>query len=232
MGSSLTAASSRPAALLQILLRRLRLFQLVQALLAGVTDTGRADGQDARRTLFATAAAGSLVPFGSELFDVGLGNFEANLEPLLDQYRQAGIPVYIGTLVSNEKGLPPFEGGPGPHVDLQQWREIRERALTHLESGNVAAARIEADQLLSLDDNAAEAWWELAQVRHQAGQLREAREAYRHAKDLDALRFRAPEALNRRIREMGRRTGATTMLDTSTARPEPTLEPLRPDGVE
>jgi len=107
-GSALDASASQLQARVQLQLNRLGLYQGMRRLLFAAVSAG-ADA----RTLFAQAAEGARIPFDSEAYWAGSRQFETNLAALLEKYRQAGIPVYIGTLVSNEKDLPPFASGVG-----------------------------------------------------------------------------------------------------------------------
>jgi lysophospholipase L1-like esterase len=74
----------------------------------------------------------------------------------------------------------------------------------------------------TLDANAAYA---LARAREAAGDTAAARALYRAAKERDALRFRAPEALNDVIREVAARHGAT-VVETQRA-----VERASPGGI-
>jgi len=107
-GSALDASTSPLQARVQLQLNRLGLYQGMQRLLFAAVSMG-ADA----RSLFAQAAEGARIPFDSEAYWAGSRQFETNLAELLEKYRRAGIPVYVGTLVSNEKDLPPFASGAG-----------------------------------------------------------------------------------------------------------------------
>ncbi len=48
------------------------------------------------------------IPYRSKLFDRGIEQFAVNMEETLSLLHKRGIAVYISTLVSNEKDLPPF----------------------------------------------------------------------------------------------------------------------------
>ena len=61
---------------------------------------------------------------------------------------------------------------------------------------------------MALDDLCAEGHFERGQALEALGRYGEAREAYLAAKDRDELRFRAPEEINRILREVAAREGA------------------------
>lgn len=112
VASGLTQKRSRAATLLHLRLARFRTYQLLQHGIAG----GRAmlaasDASPEPRTLMTRAASGVAIAYESPTYREGARQWQDNLLEILDTYRDAGIPVYLGTLVSNEKDLPPFDGG-------------------------------------------------------------------------------------------------------------------------
>jgi len=224
-GSALTAGTSRAAARMRLALGRSRVYRLVErAVACGREAVATAGGGD-RTTLFARAARGARAPLGSAVYEAGLAQFDENVGALLDTYRRAGVPVYIATVVSNEKDLPPLSGGPAEGVDTRVWREAREAGARALAAGDLEGARGAAQTLLSLDDEAADAWFVLGQVELRAGRADAARAAFVRARDLDALRFRAPSAINDRVRALAARYGAR-LVDV-----EQRFAAASPDGI-
>ncbi len=210
VGSALTVQRSRAATLLYLQLRRFRVHQLLQRLVSALRDwrvgSDADTGTDARRSLMARAAAGSEIAFRSEAFEQGLHQLEANLGAILEKYQRAGIPVYVGTLASNEKDQPPFWSSRrvSDQIDPEAWRAHHPAAGT----GDVATARTALSDLLELDDDNADAWFALGRLEQEAGDPRIARDSYHKAKDRDRLRFRAPESFNQVIRRLASRYGA------------------------
>ena len=107
-GSTLRMAGSPQLTRAYLAVREWRLFQLV-ARLIGLTgrraDVPVATGDD---TLMAGVAGDRTIPLNSALFRRGEEQFAANLERLLQRYAEAGVPVFIGTLVSNERDQAPL----------------------------------------------------------------------------------------------------------------------------
>jgi tetratricopeptide (TPR) repeat protein len=107
-GSTLRMAGSPTLTRAYLAVREWRLFQLV-ARLIGLTgrraDVPLATGDD---TLMAGVAGDRTIPLNSALFRRGEEQFSANLDQLLARYAEAGVPVFIGTLVSNERDQPPL----------------------------------------------------------------------------------------------------------------------------
>jgi lysophospholipase L1-like esterase len=94
--------------------------------------------------------------------------------------------------------------------------------------GTVASNERDQPPLASADDlgaDSADVWFALARAREAQGDSAGARTAYREAKERDPVRFRAPEAVNRIIREEAARGGAV-VVETQRA-----LERASPGGV-
>lgn len=140
VGSGLTERRSRAATLLHLRLRRFRFYQYLQALVAEGREAlaAASQGPGPEETLMTRAAKGVRIPYGSELRAAGRRQFEANLADILKTYREAGIPVYLGTLVSNEKDRPPFAGDSGDPDGASAWYARGRRAQ---EAGDLVAAR-------------------------------------------------------------------------------------------
>jgi len=111
VGSSLVSAKSPMLARAVSQLRRLHLYRALEKLVSSF-GPARDPLSDREGTLMARVAAERSIPLGSPLYEQGLAQFGGNLERLLDKYRKAGIPVFIGTLASNERDQPPFISGP------------------------------------------------------------------------------------------------------------------------
>lgn len=157
-----------------LLLRHSRVAQLLASAIDALSPT-KAPPPGASRTAMQLMAGGQRVPLGGALYARGVAQFRANLSELLQRYHDAGIPVLIGTLASNERDQRPLAAADGPDADS---------ALAYFERGHRLAA---------------------------AGDSAGARAAWREAKERDALRFRAPEAMNAIIREEAARHGAVVV---------------------
>jgi tetratricopeptide (TPR) repeat protein len=156
----------------------------------------------------ATIVAEKRIPYGSPLYRRGLEQYRANLRDLLRRYREAGVPVFLATVVSNERDQPPFESGHGPGADIAAWRRRHEAGRAALVAADPAAALREFDAAVALDDADAAGHFARGQALERLGRYREARQAYLAAKDRDQLRFRAPEAINAIVRRVALEGGA------------------------
>jgi tetratricopeptide (TPR) repeat protein len=138
VGSSLASASSPTLARTIATLRRLYLYR---ALERGLGSLGTGEDPLAARdgTLMSKVAAERSIPLGSPLYERGLGQFRGNLDRLLARYQAAGVPVFIGTLASNERDQAPFASD--DTADSARARFEKGRALEA--AGDYVAARSE-----------------------------------------------------------------------------------------
>lgn len=212
VGSSLSVGGSPTFIRTYLALRRLRTVQLLRA---GLTPIRRVLGsgpeEASPRTQMERMVKERTIPYGSPLYRRGVERFRANLEDLLERYRREGIPVFVATLVSNERDQPPFISSPQPGVEEGEWEAAVRAALGALEAGDTAAVRRGMGDLVGRDSTNAEAFFTAARSVDRAGAYSLARELYLGAKDRDQLRFRAPEAMNAVIRETAERAGATVV---------------------
>jgi tetratricopeptide (TPR) repeat protein len=177
VGSTRGFRGARPLVKAYLALDGSRIVQLVGDAIgktAGALGGEAADSPP--RTVMEAMAGDQTIPYGSRRYDRGIDQFRANLRDLLARYRSAKIPVFIGTVASNERDQRPFVGG-----------------------RTVGA------------DTSADAFFALARAADERGDAARARAYYRAAKERDELRFRAPEAINRVIREEAARGGATVV---------------------
>ena len=119
-------------------------------------------------TLMARMSQKQLIPYNSDTFYSGIGQFEGNLNDILRMAKDADIPVLLGTLVSNLKDQKPFSS-------------------------------IENDK-----NPPAEDIYNLAAEELSAGNKKIADSLFKYAKDLDGLKWRAPERMNEVINELGK----------------------------
>ena len=149
VGSTFSAGRRRPLVLSFLALREMRLLQLGRHALDALVRRPRPRD---RRTLMARVVGEDQIPYGSALYRRGLAQFRANLRALLARYREAGVPVWIGTVVSNERDQPPFLSGHARGVDVAAWRRHFDAGLAALRKGDAAAALRDFDAAVAIDD--------------------------------------------------------------------------------
>jgi lysophospholipase L1-like esterase len=115
VGSALVSGESRGATRWRMRLRGLALYQVVDGLVSAVARSLAPPAEG--RSLFQRAASGARIAWDSPSYWQGADQLEQNLGELLDRYREAGVPVYLGTLVSNLRDQPPFADEEGAPVE-------------------------------------------------------------------------------------------------------------------
>ena len=119
-------------------------------------------------TLMSRMVKEQQITFNSNLYRIGLEQFDGNMRDVLRMVQRKKIPIILGTLVSNLRDQEPF-------------------------------VSIETDTL-----PAAESIYTNANFAYETGNFYRSDSLYRYAKDLDALRFRASEELNKIILQLGK----------------------------
>lgn len=167
---------------------------------------------DYTRTLMERMAREQAVPYESETYRQGIRQFDRNMGDLLHLFADKKIPVYIGTLVSCERGLRPLSSSVG-----------------HLWAGNdslpVGESHREEEPLRRSASEACH-WYDLAEKAYHERAYTEAKASYIWAKEQDAIRFRAPEEINRSIRQY-----AAKMKEVYVADVRQTFESFSTGGI-
>ncbi|CAA9313051.1 MAG: FIG00694178: hypothetical protein [uncultured Gemmatimonadetes bacterium] len=205
VGSSQSGGRSRALVKAYLALRPLRTVQLVGGMLSRAPSGGSA------RSVMEMMAGEQRIPYGSERYRAGLHQFRANLAELLGRYRASGIPVLLGTVASNERDQPPFVSAPSPGTDVAAWTRTLRAGADAMRRGDAPAAERALRDAIRMDSTAAGPFFDLARLAEARGDTAQARAAYAAARDRDQLRFRAPEDINRIIREEAARHGATVV---------------------
>lgn len=196
VGSAFAAKGGRAATLMYLRVKNLRIFRLVEHLyyqyLASVPDNSAS-----QRTLMAAIAKEKDIAIDSELYRAGVAQFDGNLGLILQAYREAGVPVMVGSLVSNEKDIVPFSGVAEfePAV-LTAWLE------------ESASWRQQKQSALSMQPDALSQYL-AGKLAQSLGSPDVALGYFQSARDLDLLRFRAPTEFNAVIKTQTQQYGAT-----------------------
>ncbi len=193
----------------------LRRFNLVEAGFQ-VYGAAAAASRKGTGTLMEQMAGQKEIPYGSQWFAEGHRQFRENLTLLLETYRRHRIPVFIGTLASNEKDQPPFIPTDLTMSVATPWNDARRSFVAAMATGDGGAATMEASQLVKLAPENAMSWYLQGKAELLKDRSAEARHAFLKAKDLDQLRFRAPESFNDIVRSAALENDAT-LVDVQQA---------------
>ncbi|WP_457653686.1 SGNH/GDSL hydrolase family protein [Rhodocaloribacter sp.] len=125
-GSSVNALGNRIRLKRLVLrLKDLVLYRRLEDLIRSLAPKG-GDG----RSLMAQMIRDAEITLDGDAYRDGIAQFEANMREALATFRDAGIPVYMGTLVSNLKDQPPLGDDPEALADYEQGQELLERGDT------------------------------------------------------------------------------------------------------
>ncbi len=209
VGSSQSLGRYRQIVNLYLRLQSWRTLQLIRS---GLTQVAQvvSRNREGSSTLMERMVRRQEIELGSDTYQTGMRQFRGNLRSILNKYQRHDIPVFIGTVASNERTHPPFQSGLMPSVDPDQWNRAYEEAL-RAEFLPVSIERMY--KVIALDSMAAQSWFALGTLTDMQGDYIQARQAYIMAKDLDQLRFRATEEVNQIIREEAASAGAI-LVDT------------------
>lgn len=212
VGSVYSGAGSYALTRLMFALDTLRSYQLARSLYVKARLIFAGPGEPDAKTLMAVIAKRRDMPEGSGSYRRGIGQFRRNLERLLDKYKAAGIPVFVGTVASNLKDQPPFASTPLP-ADAAAEAEATLAAIDDGRFDAVANGSLERIETLAAQHASAALYFAAARAREHRGDHAAAADDYALARDHDVLRFRAPSAINEVIRELAQATNAH-LVDT------------------
>ncbi|CAM5180851.1 hypothetical protein [Alishewanella longhuensis] len=184
VGSALLGAGSHSSKWLYLKLRQLALFQLGQQLYSHLSSTDVASPAN-ERTMMARIAAEQHIALDSPLYQAGIKQFQANMQALVRTYQQAGVPVVVSTLASNERQA--------PFVSSKAALAVPEE---------LTAAIAALQQALQQDNRVASWHFQLAELLLAAGDRDSAQQHFQLAREHDLLRFRAPMAINQQLRAL------------------------------
>ncbi len=169
VASSFSGGKYRSLVNFYIWLQKFRTVQLINNMvekIAGVFHK-KLYSNKSHETLMEQVVGRSLIPLNSDLYNLGIKQFEGNMDDILSKLKDNNVPVIIGTLTSNLKDLTPFVSR--KEKNLPSADSIFTEAKDDLKNGSILQAK----------------------------------KLFVEAKDLDELRFRAPEDFNQIIKQLG-----------------------------
>jgi tetratricopeptide (TPR) repeat protein len=186
IGSTSHIANNRFLVKTVLALKELRLVQVVNNVISGLRPASSTPDQ--RENLMKRMAQQQTIPYKSEAYNAGIMQFRNNMTELCRCMQDKKVPVFLSTLVSNEKDLKPF--------------------------------------ISDLSDTSANLQYAQANDSYQSGKYLQAKREYIKAKELDLLRFRAPEALNGIITDLAKQYSNVHLVNARTV-----FEQHSPNGI-
>lgn len=187
VGSSISYGSHPTLIRTYLNLKKFRFFQLLENSYYKIASSKIQKPSERKSTLMKVMAREQRIPFNSDVYFNGLSQFENNLENVLKQYKKHNIPVVLSTIVSNEKDIQPFISDSIPNK-IQFYKAIEQGGSF---ASNLAYKNAKAAYFLG---------------RHYLEKNKDSAKKYLHlAKELDYLRFRAPEDINNLIVKLSKK---------------------------
>ena len=188
---------------LEYFLRQLHLTHLVDGLLGSI------GAKDEPTDLIKMAAVLGEVPLHGSGRATAEQNLRDNLRRVSRLCKRAQVPLVLCTIVANDAGFAPVGSTEGDEA----WKARVEQAAQVLTRGYVAPEDAEGalqqlEQAAALSDEHAWLWYLQGRALERLGRDAEAQRAFREARDLDTMPWRAPTAHNAVIRAVAAETMA------------------------
>ena len=189
VGSTTYVGSNRFLVQTLMELRTFKTVQLVNNCIKTITGLFAKKPTGDRNSLMQDMAARQHIAYQSADYRAGINQFDKNMTELCSALNDQKIPVFLSTVVSNEKDLKPFvSDGTGPGS-----------ATWYYKAGQAAYVQASYDT---------------------------AKADFDRARELDELRFRAPEAINTSIKRIAAQFPFVHLVDTKR-----TFEQYSPHGI-
>ncbi len=183
-------------------LKQFRIIQLAFNLESKLKGTNTLADKKIDSGLMKKVAGEQRIDFGSPLFNRGLNQFENNMDEMLVKYQKHHIPVFLSDIVSNEKGQKPFISKLRPSTDTLKFMSEYRPGLESYKIKDADAALKHFINANQIDSSYAMNNYLIGEILYEKGDLSTANHYYSNAKELDVLRFRAPEAINSIINKL------------------------------
>lgn len=132
-------------------LKNLRVYQVLEQLLSWESETNgmtgvpnQDDGIGEQRTMMAKVIQDSNIPVGGDVYNLGIRQFEVNINDALTTFKKQEIPIYLGTIASNLKDQKPL-------TDDSLAMSVFEEAQMLYKSGDFTRAFQEFERAKELD---------------------------------------------------------------------------------
>jgi len=198
-------------------LRELRVVQLMTNSYEGVARLWTSRKGESGKTRMELMVGNQQIGYRSALYYKGISQFSTNMDEALHVLHSAHIPVFISSLVSNEKDLKPFISAPVDSLRFPGFKQHYDLGLAALSVHDSGGALIQFSEANSVFPGHALCNYYLGRLTYGKGDIEAAKQWFSNARDLDNLRFRAPDTLNTIIRGLCGRYDNTYLVDTKAA---------------
>ncbi|MBE9464738.1 hypothetical protein ACFP1I_18065 [Dyadobacter subterraneus] len=216
VGSTENIGGNRFLIKLILKLRELKIIQLITNFYDKIISTTSSKNPDSEGTRMQRMVSEQKIPYQSDLYKRGVEQFQGNMDETLELFSKHNIPVLISNLVSNEKDLKPFVSFPVDSTKFPGFSLNFKLGLKAFKNKNYNSAFNffkAADK--SYSENA-ESNYYLGKLTYASKNYNEARRYFSKAKDLDGLRFRAPDELNTILKNLSSKYSNAHLVDTKS----------------
>jgi lysophospholipase L1-like esterase len=202
VGSTNRIGYNRNIIKLILWLKQFRVVQFAFNLEGKLKGTSTLKDQKTDSGLMRKVAGEQKIDFGSALYNRGLNQFENNMDEMLHKYQKHHIPVFLSDIVSNEKGQKPFISMLCHSTDTLTFMNEYRKGLEAYKVKDFDTALNHFLTANQIDTTYAMNNFLIGEILYEKDDFNRANHFYSKAKDLDVLRFRAPEAINTIIRKL------------------------------
>lgn len=200
---------------LMLELRKLRTVQLLSNLYTKISGHSESKPGDSKKvTRLSMMVEKQQIPVGSKLYQRGISQFCKNMNSTLSILSEHHIPVFISNLVSNEKDLQPFVSA--SLSEDKKFKNIYNAGVVALDKKDTISAYTIFQQVNKVIPGSADIHFILGQLAYRQKDFSKAKNYFIQAKELDELRFRAPEILNKIIFTLSNQYPNVYLVDTKS----------------
>jgi lysophospholipase L1-like esterase len=209
---------SKPALVNLILkARELKLVQLTTNVLKKFVNLLAPQTKSRSASRMELMAADQKIPFGSNRYNDGIRQFRQNMSQALQILSSRDIPVFLSNVVANEADLKPFVSFEVEKVKYPGFKTKYNAALKAFKQKNIAEANICFKAANKIYGSHSMCNYYLGKIALSQNRISEARHYLSRAKDLDGLRFRAPEQINTIILQLCKKYPGVHLVNTKSA---------------
>ncbi|HLY70318.1 MAG TPA: hypothetical protein VKR53_11365, partial [Puia sp.] len=198
-------------------LRKTRVFQLFSNCYEKIMHAPSYSKNQSGSTLMRMMVADQYIGYQSPLYDKGIRQFRTNLDETLSLLDSYHVPVFVSTLVTNEKDFKPFMDIPPDSAKVPAFNKNFNLGLGALAVQDTPVALTYLKKANDLYDRDATCNFYLGRIASANHDYARAGIFFTKARDLDGLRFRAPSEINRVIRQLSTKYPFVHLVDTQAA---------------